>query len=62
MGTAISFKFVTPIYQKDLFLLQNTSISGQINVIERNNPKYWYKLKKLEVINDSIIIKENCKK
>ena len=40
MGATILFKFVTPVYQKDLSLLQNTSISRQINVIECNNPKY----------------------
>ena len=50
MGTIISFKFVTPVYQQDLSLLQNTSITWQINVIECNNPQYWYKLERLEVI------------
>jgi len=50
MGTTISFKFVTPIYQKDLSLLQNTSMSKEINVIECNNPNYWYKLERLEVL------------
>lgn len=50
MGTTILFKFVTPIYQNDLSLLQNSSISRQINVIECNNPKYWYKVERLEVI------------
>ena len=42
MGTITSFKFVTPVYQQDFSLLQNTSITKQINVIECNNPKYWY--------------------
>ena len=50
MGTIISFKFVTPVYQQDLSLLENTSITRQINVIECNNPKYWYKLEQLDVI------------
>ena len=50
MGTIISFKFVTPVYQNDLSLLQNTSITKQINVIECNNPKYLYKLERLDVI------------
>ena len=50
MGTIISFKFVTPVYQNDLLLLQNTSITKQINVIECNNPKYWSKLERLDVI------------
>ena len=34
METIISFKFVTPVYQNDLSLLQNTSITRQINIIE----------------------------
>ena len=50
MGTTILFKIITPIYQKDLSLLQNIAISQQINVIECNNPKYWYKLERLEII------------
>ena len=50
IGTIILFKFITPVYQKYLSLLQNTSISRQINVIECDNPKYWYKLERLEVI------------
>jgi len=50
MGTIISFKFVTSVYQQDLSLLQNTSITKQINVIECNNPQYWYKLERLDVI------------
>ena len=29
MGIVISFKFVTPVYQKDLSLLQNTSITSK---------------------------------
>jgi len=32
MRTIISFKFVTPVYQKDLSLLQNSSILKQINL------------------------------
>ena len=48
--TVISFKFVNSIYQNDLSLLQNASITKQINVIECNNPKYWYKLERCDVI------------
>jgi len=33
MGKIISFKFITPVYQKDLYLLQNSSILKQINLI-----------------------------
>ena len=40
METIISFKFVNSIYQNDLSLLQNASITKQINVIECNTPKY----------------------
>ena len=43
METIISFKFVISIPQNNLSLLQNASITKQINVIECNNPKYWYK-------------------
>ena len=50
MGTIISFKFVTSIYQNDLSLLQNPLITRQINVIECNNPKNWYKLERFESI------------
>ena len=50
MKTIISFKFVNSIYQNDLFLIQNASITKQINVIECNNPKYWYKLERLDII------------
>jgi len=50
MDTIISFKFVTSIPQNNLSLLQNASITKQINVIECNNPRYWYKLERLDVI------------
>ena len=56
MKTTISFKFVNSIYQNDLSLLQNASITKQINIIECNNPKYWYKLER------RVMIKRNCKK
>ena len=62
METITSSKFVTSIPQNDLPLLQNASITRQINVIECNNPKYWYKLEQLKSLNDSIMIKKNCKK
>jgi len=50
METIISFKFVTSIQQNDLSLLQNALITKQINVIECNNPRYWYKLERRDVI------------
>ena len=50
MGKIISFKFVTSVAQNNLSLLQNASITKQINVIECNNPKYLYKLERLDVI------------
>ena len=33
MGTTILFKFITPIYQKDLSLLQNSSILKRIDLL-----------------------------
>ena len=41
METIISFKFANSIYKNDLSLLQNASITKQINTIECNNPRYW---------------------
>ena len=50
METIISFKFVNSIYKNDLSLLQNASITKQINTIECNNPRYWYQLERRDVI------------
>ena len=50
MGTIISFKFVNSIYKNDLSLVQNASITKQINTIECNNPRYWYQLERRDVI------------
>ena len=50
MDTIISFKFANYIYPDDLSLLQNAFVTKQINVIKYNNPKYWYKLERRDVI------------
>jgi len=51
MGTIISFKVVTPVYQKDLSLLQNSSILMQINL--RHEKK-----KRIQFLQNEIVYKK----
>ena len=55
MGTIISFKFVTPVYQKDLSLLQNSSILKQINLLHENK-------KHIHFLQNEIVYKKKLKK
>ena len=50
MGKTLSFKFIPPIYQKDLSLLQNSSILKQINLLHE-------KKKHIQFLQKEIIYK-----
>ena len=51
LGKIISFKFVNPIYQKDLSLLQNSLILKQINLL-------YEKKKHIQFLQNEIVYKK----